>query len=132
MQVLRTYARAYVSSLDEALGPLSSVTGTPPGLRFAMPNGLELAAVGNVLIVAGDDETLAPYRLTQATLIVDDLDECRSLLSRAGAQVLRGPQRVPTGCNLTARLPGGTQIEYVEWDGAQWERDGGAERPLPA
>ena len=130
MQVLRTYARAYVSSLDEALGPLSSVTGTPPGLRFAMPNGLELAAVGNVLIVAGDDETLAPYRLTQATLIVDDLDDCRSLLSRAGAQVLRGPQRVPTGRNLTARLP--TQIEYVEWDGAQWERDGGAERPATA
>jgi hypothetical protein len=97
-----------------------------------MPNGLELAAVGNVLIVAGDDETLAPYRLTQATLIVDDRDECRSLLSRAGAQVLRGPQWVPTGRNLTARLPGERRSSTWKWDGAQWERDGGAERPLTA
>jgi hypothetical protein len=61
---------------------------------------------------------------TQATLVVDDLDECQSLLSRAGAQVLRGPQQVPTGRNLTARLPGGLQIEYVEWNHAQWDRVG--------
>lgn len=92
-----------------------------------MPNGLKLAAVGSVLVVAGDEETLAPYRSTQATLIVDDLDECQSLLSRAGAQVVRGPQQVPTGRNLTARLPGRIQIEYVEWDRAQWDRVGGTD-----
>jgi hypothetical protein len=130
VRVLRTYARAYVTNLDEALGPLTSVTGTPAALRFTMPNGLELAAVGAVLVVAGEEQTLAPYRSTQATLIVDDLDECQSLLSRAGAQVLRGPDQVPTGRNLTARLPGGIQIEYVEWDRAQWDRMGAPE-PAP-
>lgn len=127
MRILRTYARAYTSNLDEALGPLISITGAPASVRFTMPNGLELAAVGSVLVVAGDKEALAPYRSTQATLIVDDLDECQLLLSRAGAQVLRGPQQVPTGRNLTARLPGGIQIEYVEWDRAQWDRVGGTE-----
>jgi hypothetical protein len=91
--------------------------------------GLELAAVGSMLVVAGDEEALAPYRSTQATLIVDNLDDCHSLLTRAGAQVLRGPQQVPTGRNLTARLPGGIQIEYVEWDRAQWDRVGGQEPP---
>jgi hypothetical protein len=38
---------------------------------------------------------------------------------------VRGPQEVPTGRNLTAKLPGDVQIEYVEWNQAQWERAGG-------
>ncbi len=126
VRVLRTYARAYAPDLDAALGPLTSVTGTPAGTRFSLPDGPQLAAVGQVLVVAGDEQALAPYRATQATLIVDDLDECQLLLARAGAQVLRGPQQVPAGRNLTARLPGGIQIEYVQWDQAQWDRAGGS------
>jgi predicted enzyme related to lactoylglutathione lyase len=106
---------------------LSGVAGTPADIRFTMPNGLELAAVGNALIVAGGGEALAPCRSTQAALAVDDLDGCQSLLARAGARVLRGPRRVPAGRNLTARLPGGIHIECVERDRAQRDRVGGAE-----
>jgi hypothetical protein len=125
MRILRTYARAYAADLDAAAEPLSQATGQPITSRFALPNGLELATVGRVLIVAGDDDALAPYRRTRATLIVDDLDACIALVAAAGGSVLRGPQQVPTGRNLTARLPGGTQLEYVEWDDAQWRRAGG-------
>ncbi|MCQ8193498.1 VOC family protein [Streptomyces rugosispiralis] len=125
MRILRTYARVYATDLDAALTPLTAVTGEPITTRFTMPNGLELATVGRVLVVAGDEGTLEPYRATSATLIVDDLDECQVRLTGAGAQLVRGPQKVPTGRNLTARLPGGAQIEYVEWDEAQWERAGG-------
>ena len=55
MRVLRTYARADASDLDEVLGPLATATGEPPGGRFTMPDGLELAAKGGVLVIAGDD-----------------------------------------------------------------------------
>ncbi|WP_369228586.1 hypothetical protein AB5J52_49020 (plasmid) [Streptomyces sp. R39] len=58
-----------------------------------------------------------------ATLIVDHLDKCRALLNRTGAQ-MRGPQAVPTGGNMTAKLPGGVRAEYVEGDEAQWEHAG--------
>ncbi|HEX6447568.1 MAG TPA: hypothetical protein VF053_20905 [Streptosporangiales bacterium] len=102
------------------------MTGEQVGLRFAMPNGLELASVGRVLLVAGDEETLAQFRATRATLIVDDLDQCLELLERAGATIVRGPQDVPTGRNLTTRLADGVQVEYVEWSRAQWERAGEA------
>jgi hypothetical protein len=122
MRILRTYARIYAADLDAAAEPLSQATGQPITSRFALPNGLELAAVGRILIVAGDDHTLAPYRDTQATVIVDDLDACVELVASTGGSILRGPQQVPTGRNLTARLPGGVQLEYVEWDAAQWER----------
>lgn len=125
MRIFRTYARAYADDLDPVLAPLTAAAGEPVSMRFTMPNGLELAAVGRVLVVAGDEEMLEPYRATVATLIVDDLDACKVLLDRTGAQIVRGPQAVPTGRNLTARLHGGVQIEYVEWDDAQWERAGG-------
>ncbi|MEV0264284.1 hypothetical protein AB0I49_23525 [Streptomyces sp. NPDC050617] len=125
MRIFRTYARAYADDLDAMLAPFTAVTGEPVSTRFTMPNGLELATVGRVLVVAGDEQVLEPYRATVATLIIDDLDECQVLLNRTGAQIVRGPQAVPTGRNLTAKLPGGVQIEYVEWDEAQWERAGG-------
>jgi len=44
---------------------------------------------------------------------VSDLDACQRRLDETGAQTVRGPQAVPTGRNLTARLPGGVQIEYI-------------------
>lgn len=125
MRIFRTYARAYADDLDEVLATLTAATGEPISTRFTMPNGLELATVGRVLVVAGDERALQPYRATVATLIIDDLDECWALLKRTGAQIVRGPQAVPTGRNLTAELPGGVQLEYVEWDEAQWERAGG-------
>lgn len=124
MKILRTYARVYAARLDDAVPALSRVTGQPVSSRFRLPNGVELATVGRVLVVAGDAETLAPFRATQATLIVDDLDRCQAMLAAEGAQIVRGPQEVPTGRNLTAVLPGGVQIEYVEWSAAQWEKDG--------
>jgi hypothetical protein len=125
MRILRTYARVCTTDLDSALASLGTTTGEPVTSRFSLPNGLELATLGRVLVVAGDEETLSPYRATAATLLVDDLDACQALLDEAGAELVRGPQAVPTGRNLTARLPGGVQLEYVEWSDAQWERDGG-------
>lgn len=128
MRILRTYARVYADDLDAVLASMQAVTGEPVSGRFSMPNGLELATVGRILVVAGDRRTLEPFSATAATLIVDDLDECLLRLNEAGAQIVRGPQEVPTGRNLTARLPGDAQIEYVEWNHAQWERAGGAPR----
>src|SRR4051794_29959801 len=108
MQVLRTYARAYTNSrLDDVLPVLTRATAQPVDTRFAMPNGLELAAVGRVLVVAGPEDVLADFRGTQATLIVDDLDQCQALLSTVGARIIRGPDNVPTGRNLTAVLADG-------------------------
>ena len=125
MRIFRTYARVYTDNLDAVLTPMHAVTGEPVASRFSMPNGLELAAIGRVLVVAGDEQTLKPYTATVATQIVDDLDECLLRLREAGAEIVQGPQKVPTGRNLTAKLPGDVQIEYVEWDEAQWERAGG-------
>lgn len=86
MRIFRTYARAYAHDLDAVLVPLTAVTGEPVSTRFTMPNGSELATVGQVLVVAGDERVLEPYRATAATLIIDDLDECRAMRAVSSAR----------------------------------------------
>jgi predicted enzyme related to lactoylglutathione lyase len=113
MQIMGTYARLYVDELDPALTLLASLLGEPPANRFSYGE-LELATVGSVLVLAGSEEALRPYRETQATMIVDDLDEVLTFLSEHGATVIAGPDEVPTGRNLTARHGDGAVVEYVQ------------------
>ncbi|MGN9844328.1 VOC family protein [Nonomuraea sp. H19] len=118
MAVLTAYARVYVDDLDTALPTFEALTAARPGLRFAYRD-LELASIGNYLLVAGTPQALAPYRDVQATTIVDSLDEVFAIVEREGGETLDGPNEVPTGRNLTIRHPGGAVIEYVEFDTAK-------------
>ncbi|GAA1949937.1 hypothetical protein [Kitasatospora viridis] len=109
MPALATLARIYVDDLDTALPTFTALAGEPVRQRFAYRD-LELATVGNFLLIAGTPEALAPYRQTQATVLVADLAEVLD----TGA-VLDGPNDVPTGRNLTLRHAGGAVIEYVQF-----------------
>src|SRR5690606_13722808 len=61
MKVLATFARLYVAELDPALDMLASLLDERPANRFSYGE-LELATVGSVLVIAGPDEALRPYR----------------------------------------------------------------------
>lgn len=113
MEILNTSARLYVDDLDRALSLLAELTGTTPYNRFSY-GALELAAIGDFLVIAGSPEALAPYRDTQATVVVDNLDDAQRVLSAHGAELVHGPNEVPTGRSLTARHADGAVIEYVQ------------------
>lgn len=76
--------------------------------------GLELAQIGDLLLIAGTDKALKPFRSAQATFLADSLDEFRAYLEEKGAEIIRGPSKVPTGRNMTVRHPDGSVIGYVE------------------
>ncbi len=115
MKVLRVLSRIYVASLDASLPEYETLLGEKAGLRFAMPaQGLELAQIRELLLIAGSEVALRPFRATSATFLVDDLEAFRSHLLSDGATVVRGPQEVPTGRNMTVRHRDGSVIEYVE------------------
>ncbi|MFF2146280.1 VOC family protein [Kitasatospora sp. NPDC058190] len=114
MKALATLARVYVDDLDVALPTLRELTGEQEGLRFPYA-GVEVARIGGLLVVAGAEEALAPFRDVQATVLVDDLDGLGQLLRVQGGELLDGPNEVPTGRNATARHPGGAVFEYVEF-----------------
>jgi len=115
MKVFQTLSRLYINDLNPTLEFYEEILGTPATMRFEIPQiGLELAQIGDILLIAGPDEALKPFRSTQATFLVDSLDEFRAYLEEKGAEILRGPDKVPTGRNMTVKHPDGSVVEYVE------------------
>jgi len=115
MKILQTLSRLYVNDLNSALEFYEELVGSPAAMRFEIPQiGLELVQIENILLIAGSDEALKPFRSTQATFLVDSLDEFKAYLEEKGAETLRGPNKVPTGRNMTVKHPDGSVIEYVE------------------
>ena len=115
MKILKTLARVCVHDLDTAVRFYEQLTGVKAAGRFAMPAaGLELAVAGEVRIIAGTDEALQPFRTTDATFLVESLEDYRNSLESNGGIVLHPPQKVPTGMNMTVRHPDGSIFEYVE------------------
>ncbi|MCQ1535386.1 VOC family protein [Methanosarcina sp. KYL-1] len=115
MKILQTLSRLYIPSLNPTLEFYEELLGTSAGMRFEIPQiGLELAQVGNILLIAGSEEALKPFRATQATLLVDSIDEFKAFLEEKGAEIIRGPTEVPTGRNMTVKHPDGSILEYVE------------------
>ncbi|MEN6554031.1 MAG: VOC family protein [Methanobacterium sp.] len=115
MKILQTLSRLYINDLNSALEFYGELLGSPAAMRFKIPQiGLELAQIENILLIAGSDEALKPFRSTQATFLVDSLDEFRAYLEEKGAEIIRGPDKVPTGRNMTVKHSDGSIIEYVE------------------
>lgn len=117
MKVLRVLMRIYLApaQLDYGVAFYEAVFGEKCDLRFKYTEaGLELAGIGPVLLVAGPEDGLAAFRQTQATFLVDSIDDFRSWLLEHGAVILDEPKKVPTGRNMRAQHPDGAIIEYVE------------------
>ncbi len=116
MKVLKTFTRLYVKNIDSALVFYEQLLNTKPSLRFTYPAvHLELAGIGDFLLLAGSEEALASFRETKATCIVDSILEFRTHLLNQGSEIIRDIREVPTGKNMTIKHPDGTIIEYVEF-----------------
>lgn len=115
MRILQTYIRIYVSDMDTCLTFWENLLGKDSTFRFKHEAvGLELASVGDILILAGSDQALEPFRKTKATFKVDNIQEFYDHLISSGCRVIRELTRVPTGTNLTVQHPDGEIFEYVQ------------------
>jgi len=72
-------------------------------------------AIGDILVVAGTTEALAPIRASTGPWVVDDLDETQRALFAGGATITLDPQDSATGRFFYARHPDGIEVEYVQW-----------------
>jgi predicted enzyme related to lactoylglutathione lyase len=104
-------ARVEVEDIDAALPLYEALAGTP-GRRFRFGE-LSLAWVGSFLLLEGSAADLARVRRT-ATLLTDDLEECRRLVREAGGEVLEGPDPAPNGPRIIARHADGAVFEYIQ------------------
>jgi len=115
MKVIRSAIRVYVDELDPALSFYQDLLGKKVDMRFAYPEvNLELAAIGDFLLLAGSEDELKPFKDTKATLLVDSIEEFKSYLEKSGAKIVRDIKAVPTGKNMTVEHPDGSIFEYVQ------------------
>ena len=112
--ILKTYARVFTNDLAISLPLFQQLVGREPDMRFVFGEW-EIVAIGDLLLVAGTDEALAPIRNSYGPLIVDNLEATRQQLEQAGAVITQPISTSPTGTMLYARHPDGTSMEYVQW-----------------
>ncbi len=112
--ILKTYTRIFTNDAEETLRVLRMLHTGEPHLRFRF-DPWELIGIGDVLVVAGTDDALAPIRGSLGPWIVTDIDEARKVLVDAGAEIIREIAPVPTGHMMYARHPDGAVVEYVQW-----------------
>ena len=115
MRIKKILTRLYVHDINKAIDFYKKLLNKDCDLRFRHTEmNLELAQIGNILILGGTEEALEPFKDTKATFLVDSAVEFREFLLKNGVIIIRDLKKVPTGMNLTVRHPDGTIIEYVE------------------
>ena len=115
MKIKQTLNRFYVHDIEKSIEFYEKVLNEKCNLRFKYSQvNLELAQIGNILILAGSDEALKPFKYTQATFLVDSIIEFKEFLLNNGATIIRDLKEVPTGMNMTVKHFDGTIVEYVE------------------
>jgi predicted enzyme related to lactoylglutathione lyase len=115
MNTRKILTRIYVNEIQTAIDFYEKLTNEKCANRFEYKQArLEIARVNNLLIIAGSDEALEPFRNTVATILVDSITEYKDFLIDNGATILQDIQQVPTGFNMTIRHNDGVIIEYVE------------------
>lgn len=116
LKVNQILSRFYVQEMNQAVEFYESLLSDKCSLRFKYPQvDLELAQVGNILLICGSDEALQPFKDTKATFSVDSIIEYKNFLLNNGATIIRDIKQVPTGLNLTVKHKDGTIVEYVEF-----------------
>ncbi|WP_157815384.1 VOC family protein [Kitasatospora sp. CB02891] len=127
-----------VRDLDDHLAFYERLLGVPADLRMPIPDfgGLELAAVGNLLLIASERPFTAVQRQTAYSLIVPSLDRQLALLDGTGTTLLEPPEPILPGARARVRYPDGMVAELVEhrpWKGEEARpsegRDGGSTDP---
>lgn len=117
MNVTSVVARIYLApeQLETSISFYERLLGQPCRIRFIYAEaGIELAAVGSLLLIAGAEVALEPLRAVAMTISVSSLSVCRDVLLNEGATIVEGPQSVPTGLNMHVRHADGTLVEYVQ------------------
>jgi hypothetical protein len=112
--ILKTYTRMFTTDLESTVATLKAVHGTAPHLTFNY-DPLTLVGIGDVLVIGGTDEVLAPILGTYGPWIVEDINDAKSKLLANGASVMRDIKDIPTGRMMYMKHADGSMVEYVQW-----------------
>ncbi|WP_204249879.1 VOC family protein [Methanobacterium subterraneum] len=96
MKILKILSRVYVEDLDEHLNFYEKLMGMKVEMRTPLPDlGLELAQIDDLLIIAGLEQTLKPFKRTQSTFLVDSVEEYQVFLEETDQKLLEALKESP-------------------------------------
>ncbi|WP_141136682.1 VOC family protein [Paenibacillus herberti] len=120
--------------MDDALPTLEMLVGRPADLRFwsddpkmlstiiGDPSDLQIgsleveqAAIGDFLVIAGEDDALNWARKATGPVVVTDLRRITEQLISVGATMVVPYTECETGAFNNIRHPDGSLVEYVQW-----------------
>jgi predicted enzyme related to lactoylglutathione lyase len=115
MKIVGVSVPVLTGDIARAIPRYEGLTGERVKTRFVLPDRrLTIALLGNVTLIAGDEQALAPMREVRATFIVDSIVDFETHLRSSGATILQAPSPTPMGRNMVARDAEGTVFEFVE------------------
>ena len=101
MKVLGISVPIFTTVFEATVNNYETLMGESTQRKFEVPSkGIIVAKIGNVLIIGGTEETLAPLRQIRATFVVDSLDDYYSHLIENSAKILQPPAKTPAGRNI--------------------------------
>ena len=114
MKVLSTSVPIFTRDIEAAIKRYESLTRETVRERFEVPEqGIEVAILGSLTLIAGSEREIGALRNVRATFIVDSLAEYDAHLRSTGATTLQGPSPTP-GTHLIVRDVEGVVFEFVE------------------
>ena len=115
MQIIKIVMPIYVNELEKAISFYEDLLQTKIGTRFYYAEKkLDIAVIGQFLLISGTDEALADVRNISVTFLVDNIQTYKDWLLVNGAAIIQDIIEVPTGYNMIVKQPDGTVAEYVQ------------------
>lgn len=106
MEVKQILNRFYVKDMNQAVEFYENLLNDKCKMRFKYQQvNLELAQVGNILIICGSDEALKDFKDTKATILVDSIFLYKEFLLEKRCydyqRFKRGPYRNKYDCKTS-------------------------------
>lgn len=114
LEIKKIVNRIYVNDLEKAVQFYEGLFETKATRFNYWDKKLNIAALGDFLLVSGSDEALAQIRDTAICFLVDDIHAFKTWLLENGAVIRKDITKDFSGYSMIVQQPDGTVVEYVQ------------------
>src|SRR5579883_1784278 len=131
MKILHILTRLYLEreQLAESIAFYEAQFSTQCSLRESYSHiGVEAAQIGPLLLLAGSQQALEPFKDAKANFLVDSLADWQEFLMHHDATLLEEPKQAATGWEMRVRHPDGNCVKYIEYTGSVYQESTPAQK----
>ncbi len=100
--------------MESTMKVLMALTGRQMDVSFCVGD-TEIAAIGDFCVIAAPSEKRSALRDIVGPVVVNDLEQTKSELLEAGAEIIHDRIEAPSGSVLYARNSDGVVVEWLQY-----------------